>query len=521
MTEPLTIRPERPADYAAVLRLTYEAFQTLDYPGRRRIDEHFLYSLLQGCPFVIPGLCFVAERGGELVGHILYTRSLVRRPDGTETETITFGPLSVLPKYHRQGIGRALVRHSMEKAREMGFGAVLIVGVPDYYPKLGFRRGRAFGLTLPDGSADDPFMAYELVPGFLRGGGIFDWLVPEFGIAENDDEGYAAFHRQFMASRFPGQLTLRPFFDGDTALMERWLYADHVKPWYEHPGDWLREIADRRAEFRFITHLIAEFEGVPEGFCQYYDCYAARELEDWGMEIPAPGEVFSMDYLIGGAAYLRRGFGRAMVAQMLDRLRALGAKRVIVRPEEANAASRQLLEGCGFAWDGRAGMGGLSYGQSAENQKRYGWKKRRRKYHDHLPRHSRFHPAGPAGAFSLGGVVERALSRKTGRRHAKLRDSLFRLGRRAPGRPHQRHGRRRYDRLRALSAGAPGIPAPGHRQAPGGDGARALPGVSAHRRGGVQRRVGVLRVLWLQEGRGRQPDVYHEPVDVGGMVAWK
>jgi len=348
----ITIRPECPGDYDAVLRLTYEAFQTLDYPGRRRMDEHFLYRLLQGCPYVIPELCFVAMRGDELVGHILYTRSLIRRPDGTQADTVTFGPLSVLPEYHRQGIGRALVRHSMAKARGMGCGAVLIVGVPDYYPKLGFRRGHEFGLTLPDGTADDPFMAYELMPGFLRGGGVFDWLVPEFDTAEHDDAGYEAFHRQFMSEHFPGQLTLRPFFDGDVALMERWLYLDHIKSWYEHPGDWLREIAGRREEFKFITHWIAEFEGVPVGFCQYYDCYAARALEDWGMVIEAPGEVFSIDYLVGEAAYLRRGFGRAMILQMLDRLRALRAKRVIVQPEEANAASCGLLKSCGFAWDG-------------------------------------------------------------------------------------------------------------------------------------------------------------------------
>lgn len=352
MPNEFTIRPERPGDYDAVLRLTYEAFLTLDYPGRRRMDEHFLYSLLQGCPFVIPELCFVATMGNETVGHILYTRSVVRRPDGTETETVTFGPLSVLPKVHRQGIGAALVRHSMGKAREMGYGAVLIVGVPDYYPKLGFQRGREFGLTLPDGSADDPFMGYELRPGYLAGGGVFDWLVPEFDIAENDDEGYAAFHQKFMASRFPGQLTLRPLFDGDTALLERWLHAGHVKPWYEHPADWLREVAGRRGAFRFITHLIAEVNGAPVGFCQYYDCYDAREYEDWGMENPVPGEAFSIDYLIGEPEYLRRGYARAMVEQLLERLRGIGAKTVVVQPDEANTASRRLLEACGFVFDG-------------------------------------------------------------------------------------------------------------------------------------------------------------------------
>jgi predicted GNAT family acetyltransferase len=120
-------------------------------------------------------------------------------------DTITFGPLSVLPKYHKQGIGTALVRHSLEKAREMGFGAVLITGIPDYYPKLGFKRARAYELTLEDGTAADSFMAFELVPGYLSGGGVLHFLPPEFEQAENDDEGYEAFHAQFLAGYDPGQ----------------------------------------------------------------------------------------------------------------------------------------------------------------------------------------------------------------------------------------------------------------------------------------------------------------------------
>jgi predicted N-acetyltransferase YhbS len=188
------IRPERPDDYEAVLRLTYEAFLTLDYPGRRRVDEHYLVRLLRESPYPIPGLSFVAELDGEIVGHILFTRSAVGGKP-----TVTFGPLSVLPKYHRQGIGRALVKRGMEKAREMGFGAALITGVPDYYPKLGFKRGRDFAVTLPDGSSPDALMGYELIPGYLSGGGVltFDALTV-FEQAENDDEGFGAFHRDFM-----------------------------------------------------------------------------------------------------------------------------------------------------------------------------------------------------------------------------------------------------------------------------------------------------------------------------------
>ncbi|MDR0854025.1 MAG: N-acetyltransferase [Clostridiales Family XIII bacterium] len=195
----MNIRLEKPDDYVAVERLTYEAFLSLDFPGRRRMDEHYLIWLLKGSKSVIPELCFVAEQGGEVVGHILYTRNKIKGADGSEKDGITFGPLSVLPKYQKQGIGSALVFHSLEKAREMGFGAVLITGIPEYYPKIGFKRARDYGLTLEDGTAEDSFMVFELVTGYLEGGGVLHFSAPEYALAENDDEGYYAFHKRFMA----------------------------------------------------------------------------------------------------------------------------------------------------------------------------------------------------------------------------------------------------------------------------------------------------------------------------------
>ncbi len=153
--------------------------------------------------------------------------------------------------------------------------------------------------------------------------------------------------------KITGQLLVRSFFDNDTPLLERWLHTEHVKPWYENPEEWLEEIRERHDEFCFITHLIAEADGKPIGFCQYYDCYHSKEYEDWGMEIPLPGKVYSVDYLIGEREYLRRGYAKAMLAQMMQRLCALGANAVIVLPDAKNTASNKTLEASGFVWDGK------------------------------------------------------------------------------------------------------------------------------------------------------------------------
>lgn len=347
----MKIRNERPEDYRSVLKLTYEAFQTLNYPDRRRLDEHYLISLIQGSEYVIPELCFVMEHDGDIVGHILYTKTEVIRADGTKIPTISFGPLSVLPKYQRQGIGSALVKHSIEKAQESGYGAVLITGVEEYYPKLGFKKAREYGLTLEDGTSPDAFMVYELKPGYLSGGGVFGGFAPEFDKSEQDDAGYEAFNRKFMSEYYPGEPVLRTFFKNDVELIKKWLGAEHVKPWYEHPEDWLHEINNRYGEFSFITHFIAEYEGVPFGFCQYYDMYYGQDYEDWH-KISSPGEMFSIDYLIGEPGFLHRGFGQKMIALLLDKLREKGAKTVIVRPDSDNAKSNRALEAVGFKWNG-------------------------------------------------------------------------------------------------------------------------------------------------------------------------
>jgi RimJ/RimL family protein N-acetyltransferase len=130
--------------------------------------------------------------------------------------------------------------------------------------------------------------------------------------------------------------------------MERWLYSEHVAPWYERPQDWLGEINNRHSEFSFITHMIAEIDGNPIGFCQYYDCYYSREYENWGIDIAAPGEIYSIDYLIGEPEYLRRGFGKTIICSLLEILKNLGAETIIVSTDENNEASNRSLLTNGF-----------------------------------------------------------------------------------------------------------------------------------------------------------------------------
>jgi predicted N-acetyltransferase YhbS len=165
----LHIRLETPADYYAVEELTREAFWAFWEPSRKICDEHLLVQRLRSAPSFVPELDFVAELDGRIVGHIIYSKSKIVDDAGKGHETLTFGPLSVLPEHQSKGIGSALMRHSFEKAKHLGFRAVIIFGHPDYYPRVGFRRAAEFGLTTKDGDVFDPLMVYPLYDGALNG----------------------------------------------------------------------------------------------------------------------------------------------------------------------------------------------------------------------------------------------------------------------------------------------------------------------------------------------------------------
>lgn len=165
----MIIRPETQADYETVERLTYEAFSKMQKPGRGVTDEHVLIRKMRSVPAFIRELSPVCELDGRIVGHIAYTKSKVVSEDATAYETITFGPVSVLPAYQRRGIGTALIRHTLEKAKALSYKAVLILGHPEYYSRFGFVNAQRFGITMPDGTNMEPFMALPLYEGALEG----------------------------------------------------------------------------------------------------------------------------------------------------------------------------------------------------------------------------------------------------------------------------------------------------------------------------------------------------------------
>lgn len=110
----INIRYESEKDFRKVEEITREAFYNLYVPG---CEEHFLIHKIREHEDYIKELSYVIEVDGEIIGSIFYTRSKIIGNNGVEMETITFGPVSIHPKYHRKGFGKKLITYSIEKLR--------------------------------------------------------------------------------------------------------------------------------------------------------------------------------------------------------------------------------------------------------------------------------------------------------------------------------------------------------------------------------------------------------------------
>ena len=165
----ISLRLEEENDYSTVENLTREAFWNVYRPG---CDEHLLIHNMRNTSQFIKELDYVAILNDEIfkdeiVGNIVYAKAKIFDAD-KEYDVITFGPISVMPKYQKKGIGKKLINHTIQRAKEMGFNAIMIYGNPKYYEKFGFKNSRGYSITDMKGEYNDALMALELYPKALE-----------------------------------------------------------------------------------------------------------------------------------------------------------------------------------------------------------------------------------------------------------------------------------------------------------------------------------------------------------------
>ncbi len=204
--ENITFRLERKEDYKNTENLVREAFWNVYRPG---CTEHYVLHCYRSDSAFVPELDFLMELGGKLIGQVIYVRSEIDCSDGEKLPIMTFGPISVAPEFKRKGYGKKLLDYSMERAKELGVGALAITGNIDFYGKSGFVPAKTKGVRYYDDPEADYFLIKELAPGFLNGvsGTYRD---PEgYFVAEKNPEAFEEYEKTFPEKqklKKPGQL---------------------------------------------------------------------------------------------------------------------------------------------------------------------------------------------------------------------------------------------------------------------------------------------------------------------------
>ena len=183
----IIIRNEKVEDFNQVENLTREAFWNLYVPG---CNEHYLVHIMRDHPDFIKKLDFVAEYNGEIIGNIMYTKAWLYSEDGIKMEIASFGPISVLPKYQRKGVGGALIHHTIDIAKNDGINVIVIFGDPHNYCKHGFKSSKDFNISDLNGEYPYGMLALELKEGAFKGHNWKYEYSPVLEINEIDAEEY-------------------------------------------------------------------------------------------------------------------------------------------------------------------------------------------------------------------------------------------------------------------------------------------------------------------------------------------
>ena len=128
----MIIRKETVADVEAITEITLAAFKSHPISNQ---TEHFIINELRDADALTISL--VAEIDARVVGHIAFSPVIIS--DGTK-DWYGLGPISVLPEYQRQGVGKALINKGLSSLKELDGKGCALVGDPNYYHRFGFKN---------------------------------------------------------------------------------------------------------------------------------------------------------------------------------------------------------------------------------------------------------------------------------------------------------------------------------------------------------------------------------------------
>lgn len=169
MNKNIVIRLEKKEEHREVENLVRESFWNVYRPG---CLEHFVLHELRNYADFVPQLDLVMLLDGRIIGQNVFVRAAIKSDGGEDLPIMTMGPICIAPEFKRQGYGKILLDYSLERAKEMGCGAVCFEGSVGFYGKSGFTYASEFGIRyygLPEGADSSFFLCKELAAGYLDG----------------------------------------------------------------------------------------------------------------------------------------------------------------------------------------------------------------------------------------------------------------------------------------------------------------------------------------------------------------
>ena len=145
------VRREQPQDVPKIREVNKRAF------GQEQ-EASAVDKLRENCNSI---LSLVALAGNEVVGHILFSPTVIEGKNGRLVGSC-LAPLAVLPEYQRRGIGSELVQTGVARIREGGCPYIIVLGHPEYYARFGFEPASRFGISSEWQVPDEAFMILML-----------------------------------------------------------------------------------------------------------------------------------------------------------------------------------------------------------------------------------------------------------------------------------------------------------------------------------------------------------------------
>jgi putative acetyltransferase len=155
VADDILIRTEEAADHVAIEDVVRGAF------ARHPDEVALLVERIRASDNFIRELTLVAEDASGVIAHVML--SWVGVDGGLRERMLNLSPMSVRPDRQRRGVGSHLIRDLLGRAEATGEPAVLVEGIPAYYPRFGFERASALGFVPPNNSIPDAaFMVKRL-----------------------------------------------------------------------------------------------------------------------------------------------------------------------------------------------------------------------------------------------------------------------------------------------------------------------------------------------------------------------